>query len=100
MSSLEEIIEYVEKTVKRMKTPDLVNVCCTCGNWLHHIDVFPKDFPDEWKMCCSCFSYAKEIIEMGDVQKVISTWITIVRIDCRKSFIAKLMKIGKLIKVV
>lgn len=83
-----------------MEELDLTHKCCICGSWFDNPAVFPDDFPDEWKMCCSCNSYAIEITEMGDVEKVISAWITIIRVDYRKKFVAKLLKIDKLIKVV
>lgn len=28
---------------------------------------FPKDFPEEWKFCCSCLAYAKVVVNRLDL---------------------------------
>jgi len=75
------------------------NKCAICFGELHNIEHFPEDFPKEWKMCCSCLLYAKEIVETN-VEKIIGHWISIIEVERKSGFIIKLRKIDKLIRVV
>ena len=74
--------------------------CATCGRGLHKPNVFPDDFPDEWKMCCSCNFYAKAIVDDGNVIGIINSWYPIIKIECREKFLETIKKVDELIKVI
>lgn len=59
--------------------------CTACR--LHLDDVFPKDYPDDWKFCCICLVIAEEIatgvLEEGSwseqIVKIVRDRITLVK---------------------
>ena len=38
----------------------MTDYCAICGNKLHEQDIFPKDYPNKWKMCCTCLGLAEK----------------------------------------
>ena len=49
------------KVIKKWKEQFYAGFCAICGYPLE--DVFPDDYPNDWKFCCSCLSWANFILE-------------------------------------
>ena len=55
--------------------------CVICRSIL---DVsFPKDFPDEWKFCCSCLEWAKMVVKINPETEYLREISVIRRVEKR-----------------
>jgi len=73
--------------------------CVVCFHKFDKPEIFPRDFPKEWKLCCLCRSYAGYIIKYGSVEKYITAWMGVIREDHKETFPEKLRKINRLISL-
>ena len=42
--------------------PEFRKLCYICSTFIHEPDIFPDDFPSEWRWCCGCKAIACLII--------------------------------------
>lgn len=73
--------------------------CVICSHKFDNPWKFPKDFPKEWRMCCLCRTYARQIIDYDTVEIYINGWISIIKKDRKETFIKTIRKINKLISL-
>lgn len=73
--------------------------CVICSCKFDYPDRFPKDFPDEWKLCCLCRSYAYCIVEYGGVEIYITGWISVMGKNRSHAFPKQMRKINRLISL-
>ena len=73
-----------------------IDKCSICRKGLH--SNFPRDFPDEWKLCCDCYDLAGVIVAYS-LERVVEFFAED-RLGIDKySFIRRAKKIGKLVNL-
>ena len=76
-----------------------INKCAICFDELDNSEGFPIDFPDEWKLCCGCLSWAEDLVEEC-AEELFDKWDLLIRIHNKEYLKEKLKEIEKLIGLV
>ena len=74
--------------------------CVICGYILDDPAVFPKDFPEKWKLCCNCKRLAENIVRFGFKETTNAFKTAYKWFKDMKDPTENLVKINKLISVV
>jgi len=61
------IATHILKRKMEERYPDLSCMCSVCGSLLHNPFKYPRDFPNEYKICCYCGATADYIYDDNSI---------------------------------
>ena len=65
-TNIDQTIHYINEASRFIELPKF-GFCAVCGFPLTVL--YPEDYPDEWKFCCSCLRWAELIAKDDPIVK-------------------------------